>query len=183
MEITMGKKEEMGIGIKGNEFSIGMPENVGLDHLNTNEVFFSQNFDIMDESNIADKPYYMDVTPNVGATTGVSPDILDKDIQKEVEDRRAYDEFTASKEEVSFTRGEFVDDGRKVADMNIEGLPWYQKELEEVELKRRQNLPELNGRETRKLIYSSLLAALLVAGAFIGAFALFLLFCINVWFK
>jgi len=156
MEITMGKKEEMGIGIKGNEFSIGMPENVGLDHLNTNEVFFSQNFDIMDESNIADKPYYMDVTPNVGATTGVSPDILDKDIQKEVEDRRAYDEFTASKEEVSFTRGEFVDDGRKVADMNIEGL---------------------------KLIYSSLLAALLVAGAFIGAFALFLLFCINVWFK
>ncbi|ABX41204.1 hypothetical protein [Lachnoclostridium phytofermentans] len=181
----MSKKEEMGDGINNsgqNEFSISMPEKVGLDNLNTNEVFFSQNFDIVDESNIADRPYYMDGVPNVGATTGVSPDILDRDVKKEIGDGRAYDEFTAAKEEVSFTQGELVDDGRKLADMNIEGLPWYQKELEEEELRRRQNVPELNGRETRRVIFSSLFAALLVAGVFIGALALFLLFCIHVWF-
>lgn len=178
MESNMSNKED-----NGNEFSIRMPEKVGLDNLNTNEVFFSQNFDIVDESNIADRPYYMDGASNVGATTGVSPEILDRDVKKEIGDGRAYDEFTAAKEEVSFTQGEFVDDGKKVADMNIEGLPWYQKELEEEESRRRQNVPELNTRETRKLIYSSLLAALLVGGAFIGALALFLLFCINVWFK
>lgn len=184
MEINMSKKEEMGIGAKnlGNEFFIGMPEKAGIDPLNTNEVFFSQNFDIVDASNIADRPYYMDGTPNVGATTGVSPDILDKDVKEEIGDGRAYDEFTAAKEEISFTQGEFIDDGRKLADMNLEGLPWYQKELEEEEIRRRQSVPELNVRETRKLIFSSLLAALLVAGAFIGAIAIFLLFCIYVWF-
>lgn len=175
----MSKKEEMGID---NEYSMGMPEKVGLDHLDTNEVFFSQNFDIVDESNIADKPYYMDGAPNVGATTGVSPDILDRDVKKEIGDGRVYDEFTAAREEVSFTQGEFVDDGRKLADMNMEAFPWYQKQLEEEELRKRQAVPELNGRETRKVIFSSLLAALLVAGVFIGVLALFLLFCIYVWF-
>lgn len=175
----MSKKEEMGLG---NEYSMGMPEKVGLDQVNTNEVFFSQNFDIVDESNIADKPYYMDGAPNVGATTGVSPDILDRDVKEEIGDGRALDEFTAAREEVSFSQGEFVDDGRKLADMNLEGFEWYQKELEEEEQKRRQSVPELNGRETRKVIFSSLLAALLVAGVFIGAFAVFLLFCIYVWF-
>ncbi len=175
----MNKKEEMGLN---NESSMEMPEKVGLDHLNTNEVFFSQNFDIIDESNIADKPYYMDGTPNVGATTGVSSDILDKDVKKEIDDRRACDEFTAAREGVSFTQGEFVDDNKKIADMNIEGLPWYQKEIDEEEIRRRQNIPELNARETRRVIFSSLLAALLVGGVFIGALAIFLLFCIYVWF-
>lgn len=179
----MSKNEEMGLG---KEFSMEMPEKTGLEHLETNAVFFSQNFDIADESNIADRPYYMDAVPNVGVSNGISSEILDKDVKEEIGNGRAYDEFTAAKEQVSFVQGNHteleIDDGRKVADMNVEGLPWYLEQVEEEELRRRTEVPELNGRETSRLIFSSMLAALLVAGVFIGALTIFLLFCIYVWF-
>lgn len=181
--MTMSKNEETGLE---NEFSLGMPEKAGLEGLETNTVFFSQNFDVADESNIADKPYYMDAVPNVGISSGISSQILDKDVKEEIGDGRAYDEFTAAREQVSFVQGDnlepLIDDGRKIADMNIEGLPWYLEQTEEEELRRRKEVPELNGRETSRLIFSSLLAALLVAGVFIGALTIFLLFCIYIWF-
>ena len=181
--MTMSKNEESGLE---NEFSMGMPEKAGLENLETNAVFFSQNFDVADESNIADKPYYMDVVPNVGVSSGISSQILDKDVKEEIGDGRAYDEFTAAREQVSFAQGDnlepLIDDGRKIADMNIEGLPWYLEQAEDEELRRRKEVPELNGRETSRLIFSSLLAALLVAGVFIGALTIFLLFCIYIWF-
>lgn len=42
---------------------------------------------------------------------------------------------------------------------------------------------ELTARETRGVIGQALLAGLLVGGIFLGAMLVFLLFCINVWFK
>lgn len=74
------------------------------------------------------------------------------------------------------------DYGQKFADMNVEGMPWFQEEISEDEVERRNSIPELNHRETRNLIFSSILASLMVAGIFVLAFLLFILFCIKVWF-
>ncbi len=74
------------------------------------------------------------------------------------------------------------DDGRRIANMNIEGMPWYTKEISEEERIRRAMEPTLNGRETRKLIFSALGASLLVGLVFIIGLALFVCFCLYVWF-
>lgn len=81
----------------------------------------------------------------------------------------------------------FEDDGRTIANMNVEGMPWYTdaKPLYEKPeyLKRSSELENLNKHETFKLIVNSILAALLVGGIFIGAAFLFIVFCVQVWFK
>ncbi|MBE5962547.1 MAG: hypothetical protein E7256_14415 [Lachnospiraceae bacterium] len=66
--------------------------------------------------------------------------------------------------------------------MNIEGMPWYVNEISEEERIRRAMEPTLNARETRKMISSALAASLLVALVFIVGMALFLCFCLYVWF-
>ena len=73
------------------------------------------------------------------------------------------------------------DDGRVVAKMNIDGMPWYTGAPKTEESK--QPLEPLSKRETFKLILNSMLSALMVALIF-GAVALaFILFCVFVWFK
>lgn len=74
------------------------------------------------------------------------------------------------------------DDGRRIADMNIEGMPWYVNEISEEEKIRRAMEPTLSPRETRKMISSALMASLLVGLAFIVGMALFVCFCLYVWF-
>ena len=61
-------------------------------------------------------------------------------------------------------RFEDIDDGRPIANMNIEGMP-------------------MDKRETRAFIANALLAALAIGLVFIIAAALFLLFCTKVWFR
>ena len=72
---------------------------------------------------------------------------------------------------------DFEDDGRTIADMNVDGMPWY-------EPKRQDNAEkiELTSSEQRALIGSTLKAALLVAAIFGLVYFLFILFCTNVWF-
>ena len=72
---------------------------------------------------------------------------------------------------------DFEDDGRTIADMNVDGMPWY-------EPKRQDNAEkiELTSSEQRALIGSALKAALLVAAIFGLAYFLFILFCTHVWF-
>lgn len=81
----------------------------------------------------------------------------------------------------------FEDDGRTIANMNVEGMPWYTEAKPLYEkpeyLKRSSELENLNKHETFKLIINSILAALLVGGIFIGAAFLFIVFCVQVWFK
>lgn len=86
----------------------------------------------------------------------------------------------------------------RVANMNVEGMPWYDKNQpgkpssaltespDEAVTGRKETTLEdsepLSKKETGRLILTSMLAAMLVAGIFLGAFFLLLLFCIKVWF-
>jgi hypothetical protein len=71
---------------------------------------------------------------------------------------------------------------QSIANMNVEGMPWFYEEPSQQEMQQRHAAPELSRRETRRLIMSSLLAALAIAGVFIGGLFLFLLFATKVWF-
>lgn len=73
------------------------------------------------------------------------------------------------------------DDGRSYANMNVEGMPWYRPEQENVPENREKI--ELTPAETRSAIWGALKAALLVVGVFALVFFLFILFCDVVWFK
>ncbi len=74
------------------------------------------------------------------------------------------------------------DEEQKIADMNIKGMPWYEPRrtchLEEEKL-----IQPLNRKETLRIMFSALGAALVVGCIFLFAFFLFILFCLNIWFK
>ena len=78
-------------------------------------------------------------------------------------------------------RFEDIDDGRPIANMNIEGMPWYVEEKPEYQSGSEK--PPMDKRETRAFIANALLAALAIGLVFIIAAALFLLFCTKVWFQ
>ncbi|WMC94265.1 hypothetical protein [Kineothrix sp. MB12-C1] len=76
-----------------------------------------------------------------------------------------------------------------VANMNVEGMPWYTKDAGErmtsgkpEESADSPAREELTPKETRHLIANAVVAALLVGGVFLLAIFLFLLFCVYVWF-
>ena len=73
------------------------------------------------------------------------------------------------------------DDGRVIADMNVEGMPCYQKDRKE---KRPEKEPlELTKEEKKAVTLGMMKAMYLVVGIFIGVYFLFLLFCVFVWLK
>ena len=96
------------------------------------------------------------------------------------------------------------DDGRTIAPMNIEGMPWYVgnsaaaskekkkpengKEEESPEAQYRRQLMEedpdayrkLDKLERRALMFASFKAAMLVAGVFLVGFTIFICFCVFV---
>lgn len=73
------------------------------------------------------------------------------------------------------------DDGHVIANMNVEGMPWYQKKAKDA--KPQKPALDLTPEETRAAIRGMLKAAMLIAGAFIGGFLLFILFCVFIWFR
>lgn len=78
----------------------------------------------------------------------------------------------------------FVDDGRTIADMNVDGMPWYAtgKKPENPVLGQAGKSIDLSRKEKAAMMKGVLSAALLVALIFAAAFTLFLLFCVYVWF-
>ena len=75
----------------------------------------------------------------------------------------------------------YVDDGRTIANMNVEGMPWYNPKKDE-------KIPETasyepNAKETLAIMGGILKAAMLVAGIFVLAFTGFILFSYFVWLK
>ena len=66
------------------------------------------------------------------------------------------------------------DDGHVIAPMNIEGMPWYRKNPIGAGSNSR-NDSKYSQKETFYIIMGTLKAALLIAGAFIGVFFLFIL--------
>ena len=92
------------------------------------------------------------------------------------------------------------DDGRRIADMNVDGMPWYDGSRKHLfrnngnrerigadfsDASSGQGIPSepLTKKETRSIILNALLAALAIGGIFIAVFALLILFCVFVWFK
>ncbi len=75
------------------------------------------------------------------------------------------------------------DDGRTIAPMNVEGMPWYTPEREGApEGEGRRPIP-LTREESRVFTWGALKAALLVAGVMCLGLVLFVLFCLYVWFR
>ena len=71
------------------------------------------------------------------------------------------------------------DDGRTIANMNVEGMPWYMDPAQKTQGEK----VRLSKTEARAAMWGALKATLLVVGIFAGAFALFILFCDNIWFR
>ena len=75
------------------------------------------------------------------------------------------------------------DDGRTIARMNVEGMPWYTPTPDE-DRPEPATPPEPMDREDRRhYILGAVAAALAVGGVFALVLLLFILFCVFVWFK
>ena len=74
------------------------------------------------------------------------------------------------------------DDGRVIANMNVEGMPDYSPH-QPLSDSNGQELPPPTKAEMRSLMANAVLAALAIAGVFILAMFLFILFCTEVWFR
>jgi hypothetical protein len=74
------------------------------------------------------------------------------------------------------------DDGRVIANMNIEGTPWYVDKNSEPESSL-SNEPELSRKEAFDLMKGALTAGLIIGIVFISIFFVFILFCTKIWFK
>lgn len=71
------------------------------------------------------------------------------------------------------------DDGKTIANMDVDGMPWF---LE----KKNQAMPgreALSPEQLRQYRFAAVKAGLLVALVFGAAFGLFIAFCDFVWFK
>ena len=73
-----------------------------------------------------------------------------------------------------------------VANMDVDGMPWNtgrkKFSVQDQELDTEEKEP-LTKAETKAVIWLSLKAGLVIGGVFIGAAALFLLFCVYVWLR
>lgn len=85
---------------------------------------------------------------------------------------------------------DFVDDGRVIANMNIDGMARssikrtaFDEFGKTREGKESREKIKLSKSERRSIILGIIASYALFALVVFGAFALFILFCINVWFK
>ena len=81
------------------------------------------------------------------------------------------------------------DDGRVIANMNVDGMPWSMRDVmsrrkkSDEKLQSSQDFSDLTKEETRELVKGAMKAGLLIGGVFlVGAF-LFVLFCLFIWFR
>ena len=78
------------------------------------------------------------------------------------------------------------DDGRTIADMNVDGMPWYspKKRIPGKDQKEAADREEvLTKEESRYYTWGALKAALMVVGVLCAGLVLFILFCQYVWFR
>ena len=79
------------------------------------------------------------------------------------------------------------DDGRTIASMNVDGMPWNRggADLAPSDAEKDETREELmlTASEKRAMAGGVFAAAFLVAGVFILAGFLFILFCVKVWLR
>lgn len=73
------------------------------------------------------------------------------------------------------------DDGRVIANMNVEGMPWYSPHKDGKGQKKEPL--DLTKEERRALTGGMLKAAFLIVGVVAVVYLLFILFCVFVWLK
>jgi hypothetical protein len=77
------------------------------------------------------------------------------------------------------------DDGRTIASMNVDGMPWHaagaSKSVSDAQEEPAAH-EKLRGPERRAFTWGVLKAVLLVTAVFVVGYFLFILFCTNVWF-
>lgn len=76
-------------------------------------------------------------------------------------------------------KNDIDDDGRVIAPMNVEGMPWHQKHPPEGEARPQREL--LNRRQTARVVWNATLAGLLVALIFAGALIALVLLLLWIW--
>ena len=75
------------------------------------------------------------------------------------------------------------DDGRVIANMNVDGMPWYMAEERRRKRQSESNFDDLSKKETRALVFGAMKAGLLITGVFMIGALIFILFCVFVWFR
>lgn len=73
------------------------------------------------------------------------------------------------------------DDGRQIADMNVDGMPWYVRRSSPSSNSQNDEPIELTREERRSLYGGVLKAVLLVAAAFIGVYFLVVFLLTRIW--
>jgi len=89
-----------------------------------------------------------------------------------------------------------IDMETRIADMNVEGMPWYTGDKSPRTLRARRkelkasgnnqndmNSPPISNKESMHLMANAVVAGIVIALIFIGAAFLFLLFCQYVWLR
>ena len=76
------------------------------------------------------------------------------------------------------------DDGRTIANMNVDGMPWYDSRLDrsQDQAPRTEGSP-MTREEQRMYTWAAIKAGLFVALIFALVFGLFIAFCDFVWFR
>ncbi len=74
------------------------------------------------------------------------------------------------------------DDGRTIARMNVEGMPWYMPPGPDAQEKTEGGY-EMTKEERGAYIWAAVRAGLLIFLVFSVVFFLFLLFCTQIWLK
>lgn len=82
------------------------------------------------------------------------------------------------------------DDGRVIADMNVPGMPWYdrsirrEKRAERVErVKQTFRGDEMTNSQVRRFTFYAILAGLAIAAVYAIVMILFTLFATQIWFR
>ncbi|MDD4681031.1 MAG: hypothetical protein PHP79_09160 [Clostridia bacterium] len=82
---------------------------------------------------------------------------------------------------------DFVDDGRVIANMNIDGMPRTivkRKAFDEFgKTKEKKDSIKLTRKEQWNLFFGTVASHVVIAVTLFGSLALFILFCTKVWFK
>ena len=80
------------------------------------------------------------------------------------------------------------DDGRVIANMNVDGMPWHirdgiKRREQQAKDPNRLDFSDLTEEETKEIVKGTMKAALLIGSIFMLGIGLFLLFCVFVWFR
>ena len=76
------------------------------------------------------------------------------------------------------------DDGRTIANMNVDGMPWYDSRLEQGQEETPGGVHyQMTREEQRMYTWAAIKSGLLVALVFAVVFGLFIAFCDFVWFR